>query len=459
MTFSALILAVLWALQFLFLRGFYQGMKLSEIKSTGDKITGSFGDPDFYTVMDEYAFKNNIRIILMDETGTIAVHFDGFSEDANGIPQPVSRGVFPRNVFNTVQQKFSETKSNHICYLTENGSNELSQAVYASKVFDLNNNMYYLYISNAIPPIDSTISVLKTQFIIITLILFALSLITAQWISQRMSKPIIRLTKSAKRLAKGDLESEFYDDGFTEIHQLALALSYAAGELRSLDKYRREFIANISHDLKTPLTIIKFYGELIRDVSGDDPQKRIKHCDTIIKEADWLTGMVGEILELSKLESEIADVSKSDINLSLCLTETLESFWALKDKEGFNFEIDIDGNLTAFGNEPMMRRIFYNLISNAVNYTGEDKRVMISLKSTGKKVRFQVTDTGYGIPENEQSTIWDRYYKSGKTHKRAVIGTGIGLSIVKSTLMLHDAEYGVVSKDGRGSTFWFEMQS
>jgi signal transduction histidine kinase len=285
-----------------------------------------------------------------------------------------------------------------------------------------------------------------------------LSFIVAWWISRKMSKPIIRLTKSAERLVKGALDENFYDSGFTEINQLASAFNYAANELRSLDKYRREFIANVSHDLKTPLTIIKLYGEMIKDVSGSDPSKRNSHCDTIIKEADWLMGMVGEIVELSKLESNNTEIAMTAIDISRCLKDTLTGFQILSEKGGYCFETNIDDDLLVLGNEPMLRRTLYNLISNAVNFTGEDKRVIISLKHKEESVRFEVTDTGEGIPKEKQGIIWDRYYKSNETHKRAVVGTGMGLSIVKNVLVLHKADYGVISDFGKGSTFWFELK-
>jgi len=457
MMFSVIILVVLWVLQFLFLGSFYQRMKLNETKSVGDTITEQFNDKDFHTIMDEYAFKNNLRIILLDESGQIAWNFDGFSTDSPGVRPLGGTGVFPTSSFKTVKEKLNEAASGKVCYLSQSGRRDMSQAIYAAKVFDTNEKMHYLYISSSIPPIDSTISVLKTQFFIITLILFVLSLLASMLISRKMSKPIISLTKSAERLMKGELEAGFYDDGFTEIHQLASAMNYAADELRSLDDYRREFIANVSHDLKTPLTIIRFYGEMIKDVSGKDPKKRDAHCDTIIKEADWLTNMVEEVLELSKLEANHTEIVKTEFDLSGCLANILVSFQALSVRGGYHFESDTEDNLIVFGSEPMLRRVLYNLISNAVNFTGEDKRIYISLKSVNDAVRFEVTDTGDGIPEEQQSIIWDRYYKSKQSHKRAVIGTGLGLSIVKNALTLLGAEYGVTSEQGSGSTFWFEL--
>ena len=458
MIFSLIILAVLWALQFLFLGSFYKSMKLNDIKNIGDSITNKFDDTDFNTIMSEYAFKNNLRIILLDETGRITRNFDGFPTDSLGMLPPGGYGKFPQEYISTVLKKLSESNSNRIYYLDSNERLNSTQSVYVSKVSEKNGIAYYLYISSPIPSIDSTISVLKTQFYIITAILFVLALIMAQCISKKMAKPIIRLTKSAERMVKGELDATIYDNDFTEIHQLASALNYATEELRSLDNYRREFIANVSHDLKTPLTIIKLNGELIKDVSGNNPKKRDEHCDMIIKEADWLTDMVGEILELSKLETGNADFTKTEVNLSQCLADVLVTFNVLKDKEGYSFETDIDENLIVHGNETMIKRVFYNLISNAVNYTGDDKSVFISLKHTEKNVRFEVTDTGEGIPKEKQGLIWDRYYKSKETHKRAVIGTGLGLSIVKSILVLYNAEYGVISEDGKGSTFWFELK-
>lgn len=458
MIFSLAILAVLWVLQFLFLDRFYESMKLNEIKKTGDKISGKFGDTDFHTIMNLYAFNNNLRIVMFDDSGQMTRSFDGFPSDSPGKMPPAELGRFPQDYLNTVLEMIEKSNSERTCYIDTNNRLDSMQVVYVAKLTDRLNNVSYIYISSPIPPIDSTISVLRTQFYLITAILFVLSLIMAQWISKKLSKPIIRLTKSAERVVKGELDATFYEDSFTEIHQLASALNYATGELRNLDNYRRDFIANISHDLKTPLTIIKLNGELIKDVSGNDPQKREEHCNTIIKEADWLTNMVGEILELSRLESNHEEFTESSVNLSQCLADTLCSFHVLEEKNGYSFEVDIEENIFVNGNYQMLKRAIYNLISNAVNFTGDDKRVIIKLKQTDGSARFEVTDTGEGIPKEMQGAIWDRYYKSKEIHKRALIGTGIGLSIVKNILVLHGAEYGVVSEIGKGSTFWFELK-
>jgi len=458
MLFSVVILVVLWALQFILLDRFYESMKLGEIRDIGDRITAQFGNADHAQVMQEYAFRNNIRVMILNGAGVPLVNYDGFPTDAPIMPLTATMIIgFPLDDFGDALRRLEASRASSISYIDEDQMLDMSRSVYISYLSTANDESYYLYITSPIPSIDSTVSVLKRQFFIITTILFILSLIAAQWISRKLTKPIITLTESSQRLVKGELDATFYDNGYTEIHQLASALNYATDELRSLDTYRREFIANISHDLKTPLTIIRFYGELIKDVSGDDPKKRDEHCDTIIKEADWLTDMVGEILELSRLESPNRDITRTEVDMSQCLADTLASFHVLEEREGYAFEVSAQEDMVVSGNAAMLRRVMYNLISNAVNFTGDDKRVKVTLTHNGDSVRFAVTDTGAGITPEEQNVIWDRYYKSDEVHKRAVVGTGIGLSIAKSILVHHEASYGVVSAPGVGSTFWFEL--
>ncbi len=491
MLFSVIILVVLWALQFLLLEHFHHSIKLNELGNAGDKITEQLNHitfPEAYdpfimpeanesvttpemsdllnekmigisNTISEFGLNNNYRVFLLDESGKSSWSILTLTFNQNVLTQPFTAFI-PQKYLDDALQKLLESEEDRVCYLYTSEGSDTAEAIYITKLPNGNERYSYLYIYGAIPPIDATASVLKTQFIIITIILFGISLFLAQVISAKMAKPIIKLTKSSERLVKGELDETFYEEGFTEIRQLATAFNYASGELRSLDNYRREFIANISHDLKTPLTIIKFYGEMIRDVSGNDSKKRIGHCDTIIKEADRLTDLVDELLALSKIEDiNMHQAEQSRLNLSLMISDILVSFEALSIKEGYVFECNIDDDLYVLGNEPTLRRAVYNLIGNAVNFTGEDKRIFISLKERDGFVHFEVTDTGEGIYANKQSVIWDRYYKSNEAHKRAVVGTGLGLSIVKSILTFHSADYGVISEPGQGSTFWFALKN
>ena len=216
-------------------------------------------------------------------------------------------------------------------------------------------------------------------------------------------------------------------------------------------------MANVSHDLKTPLTIIKSYAEMIRDLSGENPKKRNEHTQVIIDETDRLTYLVGDILDLSKLESGTDSMKNEIFDLGSAALSVVDGFRIYEENEGFTFETDIDENSFVYADKRRISQVIYNLMNNAVNYTGDEKKVYVKVKKLSDKVRFEVKDTGEGIDESEIDKVWDRYYKSSKTHKRISKGTGIGLSIVKNILTEHGAKFGVTSEKKKGSTFWFEL--
>ena len=214
-------------------------------------------------------------------------------------------------------------------------------------------------------------------------------------------------------------------------------------------------LANVTHDLKTPLTMIKAYASMIQEISGGDPEKRAKHTQVIIDESDRLTALVNDILNLSKIRSGMDTLKLQTFNLSEFIHTVLERFGYLTEKMGYTLERDIEDELYTEADMEKIEQVVYNLVGNAVNYTGEDKKIGVALKRTENgKIRFSVSDTGKGIPPEEISTIWDRYYRSSETHKRPIKGTGLGLSIVKTILIKHNFEYGVESEVGKGSTFY-----
>ena len=211
----------------------------------------------------------------------------------------------------------------------------------------------------------------------------------------------------------------------------------------------------MTHDLKTPLTMIKAYASMIQEISGGDPEKRAKHTQVIIDESDRLTALVNDILNLSKIRSGMDTLKLQTFNLSEFIHTVLERFGYLTEKMGYTMERDIEDELYTEADMEKIEQVVYNLVGNAVNYTGEDKKIGVALKRTENgKIRFSVSDTGKGIPPEEISTIWDRYYRSSETHKRPIKGTGLGLSIVKTILIKHNFEYGVESEVGKGSTFY-----
>ncbi len=221
-----------------------------------------------------------------------------------------------------------------------------------------------------------------------------------------------------------------------------------------MEGLRRELIANISHDLRTPLTMITGYGEVMRDLPGENTPENVQ---TIIEESRRLTALVNDMLDLSKLQSGMQTLHKAPFSLTRSICGILRRYAKLTEQDGYHIDFLYDEDATVDADEMKLSQVVYNLINNAVAYTGEDKKVTVRQVLSPASVRIEVEDTGEGIAPEDLPYIWDRYYRVDKIHKRAQIGTGLGLSIVKTILDLHRARYGVTSEKGRGSTFWFEL--
>ncbi len=335
------------------------------------------------------------------------------------------------------------------------GETELGYA----KAVEFGGERCFLYISSSMVRLNALERSLQWLSLATAIFSVVLAFFASGFVAMRITKPVTEVTARARKLALGsfDFDAETGRDYFcSEIEDLSEALDYARQELSKTDKMQKELIANVSHDFKTPLTMIKAYASMIREISGDDKQKRDAHAQIIIDETDRLAALVGDLLDLSKLSAGVGEQAPTVFNLSETVYKIVGRFDFLREPLGYCLETDVDDECYAYADRARIEQVLYNLIGNAVNYTGEDKKVFIRLKRTETGTRFDVTDTGQGIPEEELGTIWDRYYRS-KSHKRPVQGTGLGLSIVKGILLLQKCPFGVTSEVGKGSCFWVEF--
>lgn len=316
---------------------------------------------------------------------------------------------------------------------------------------------YILMLNSELEPLNATVQTLKTQFWVIAFILLWGALFLAILISRNISAPIKKMNRAAKRLAKGRYDADFRADGYREVVELSNSLTHAAEQLARTDKLQKELIANISHDLRTPLTMIIGYSEVMRDLPGENTPENVQ---VIIDETERLAQLVNDLLDLSKLQAGSRTPKMEIFNLTELIEATMMRYEKLTQKDGYRIEYESDVSVDIRADRTMLLQVIYNLINNAINYTGEDKLVRVTqkLSEDGSRVRVSVTDSGAGIAPDQIPLIWDRYYKIDKVHRRAMIGTGLGLSIVKQILEAHRTIYGVESKLGEGSTFWFEMR-
>ena len=336
-------------------------------------------------------------------------------------------------------------------------TNNVENMVYAAIARQGTESEVFVLVTSSITPLSNTLEIMRGQLLWVSLVFVILSLVFSLYASRRIAKPISKTNSAAKELAKKNYEVEFDAKGYLEVKELNDTLNYAKTELAATEKLQRELIANISHDLRTPLTMITGYGEVMRDLPGENTPENIQ---IIIDEATRLSTLVNDLLDLSKLQSGALLAEKK----RFCLTDSIRDIFVryakLVEQDGYNiiFEAQEDVNINA--DELRISQVIYNLVNNAVNHVGEDKTVIVTQKvMKGGKVRIEVTDHGEGIPADKLEHIWERYYKVDKEHKRGVIGSGLGLSIVKSILDAHNAHYGVRSTLGKGSTFWFEINT
>lgn len=453
MLFAASIMLALWLLQIVFLQISYQSMKINEIKKIGDSLVREYGQNGFDDFIYKQSFNNGIAVQIFDQDGN-PMMIPGRNDFGDMRPPKTD----PQTLA-TLISKLSQSQNGKTSYITSDQRLKGQILAYGAVLSDSSGKKTYLYLTSQIAPIDATTTVLKNQLIMITAISLLLSTVLSLLIASRLARPIIKITHTASRLANGDYGVRFENGNYTEINQLAATLNYATSELSKTEQLRRELIANISHDLRTPLTMVKMYAELIHDVSGTNPEKRNMHTQVIIEEADRLSALITDMLDLSKLQSGTAQIRTAEFDLSEKAGTILNRFHALAERDGYVFNIQCDPNAIVTADAQKIEQVIYNLVSNAVNYTGEDKTIFIRVKKTiNRKVRFEVQDTGNGISDEQISQIWERYYKASENHRRAVVGTGLGLSIVKSILEAHHAQYGVESTVGKGSTFWFELE-
>ncbi len=330
-----------------------------------------------------------------------------------------------------------------------------SEYVYGAKINLYGESTMYLHVGKSLALMETSLRGLTLRTVLLAVFVFLLAFAISSIISGWLVNPLTEMTKKAHLLAEGDFDVDFHGNDYgQELVELADSLNFARDELSKTDRMQKELIANVSHDFKTPLTMIKGYASMIIEISGENPEKRNKHAKIIVDEADRLASLVNDVLDLSKIRSGMTRLETEEVNMSEYLYEVLDRFAYVKDTQGYRFEVDAEEGLTTLADRTKIGQVLYNLIGNAVNYTGEDKVVYVSLRREGDTFRFAVRDTGVGIKPEEISGIWDRYYRSSEMHKRPVQGTGLGLSIVRTILERHGFRFGVDSEVGKGSTFY-----
>lgn len=455
--FTLIILALLWVFQYVFIKGYYSSMKAQMLYEAADVISKNIDSPHIEGDLRDLAFKNSLCIVVTDRNGRVIFlentlgSYSFYELDIKG-----QDGQFLKSLRDDLDNRIEENPENgSITKKYENEDFKSLELFYVEKL-ETQSGDRYVYLEATVDPIDSTTAIIKNQLVYISIILLEVSFIITLFISQRLSRPIVNITKTAKKFAEGDYKTEFKSQSYQEVNELSEVLDNARVEVSKVSNLRRDLISNVSHDLRTPLTIIKSYAEMVRDLSGDNPEKRQEHLKVIIDESDRLSALVSSLLEISKLESGNMELEITEFPLHEKMTEVKQRYEILNLREGYNITFVEDTDVICRCDSSKIDQVLYNLINNAVNYCGEGKSITIRQINKPNFVRIQVTDDGAGIAREKLPMIFDRYYRDERS-QRDKIGTGLGLSIVKEILKMHKFPFGVISEEGKGSTFWFEI--
>lgn len=469
---TLLCMVVLWVFQIRLLSYFYEKEKFSEIERLASNLS---------TLVEQESFASQVKANAEEHGVCICVFRIESNPTADGKKVAVPVANAEGNSDCMVHHMPEEQLSNIYDYVEENGGVydrrlELQKNFDASeesfrvpgfhhrgtsinaihaRLLTVEGEKYLMILDTQLTPVDAVVKTLEVQFSWIMMAMLIAAFLVALLTSRMIAKPLTAITEKAKGLAKGNYAPDFSGKGYREVQELADALNFAAAEIGATDKLQKELIANISHDLRTPLTMIKGYSEMMRDIPGENSPENVQ---AIIDETTRLSELVNDLMDLSKLQSGVQSPTLTVFDLTATVQDTMQRYETLIHHQGYRIEFDPSaGKALVKADRTMILQVIYNLINNAVNYTGDSKRVTVTQTVQEGRVRLSIADDGDGIPPEKIPEIWDRYYRVDKVHNRSVIGTGLGLSIVKSILEAHGAFYGVESAVGVGSVFWFEL--
>ena len=462
--FSLILLAVLWIAFFIMLYGFYDTILKHDIEDVGHIAASAFPKQSDSNGMQLF-YKHRLPEIARDNSVTVTVFTLNENGDAeveimvdnmgNGIDE--SSDVFDAVMIavnfnatfakNSKAQKVDTSLGVFLCF---GSRHEVKHA-------DGSGGIMYMLVLKHYDVINPQTNKILYMLILCTFIVLVFTCVFSYFVSRFQTKQLKDFSQKAKRLADGEINVMFSGSGYEEFESLATALNAATDKYEKSEKLQRDIIANVSHDIRTPLTMIRAYAEMLRDMPVDD-DKRKKTAGVIISETERLAALTADMLNYSKLQSGVVEFKFEPCDISQIARSVLMQFDIYSERDGIKFLSEIDKKAIVNCDKPRIEQVLYNLIINAINYCGDDKTIIVRVTDAQNKVRVEVEDHGKGISPQEIDAVWDRYYRTAHA-ARAAVGSGLGLSICKNILAAHDAQFGVLSEQGKGSVFWFELNS
>ncbi|MCX7884822.1 MAG: HAMP domain-containing histidine kinase [Caloramator sp.] len=419
-------------LQSSILNRYYSNTEKDKLISYAKVIEKNLLNPEeLETEADRISSNLNARISIYDDRGNIIYKNYSHMMGMTG------------KIMNIEKSNLDLVLGGQIIYRTDEAMLRQSKIISLGYPAKVNNTEAAIFIHIPTVEIKSTVESLSKQFTYLLLIAILISFLGAYIISNKFTEPILKIKNAAKKISEGDYDIRLKINTDDEIEELSNTINVMAENLSKTEKLRRDFIANVTHEFRTPLGIIKGYAEALYDDIVPNEEKK-QYIEDIIEEVEKLNRLVNENLELSKIESKSIKLNFQDFNLYDLLKDIVDKVKIIKG----NRKINLSGqDLIIKGDMEYLERAILNIISNSIKHTKEDGLIEIDLKSDNGAV-ITIKDDGEGIDEKHLPYIFERFYRA----KEKGAG-GLGLSIAKEIIKLHSGEIKVYSKIGEGSTF------
>lgn len=476
----AFFVCVLWILNNLYLQQYYIKNKKDSLKDNAKNIVDIYnGNPN--DIQDELDRTANI-------TGS---NVDIFDKEGNIVYKSSRRGPMEKNPGDNIknfkdggkqllpmkgleEDKLNEDNENG--YKFETRRDPQLRIDFLDLSTDLNNGDR-LTIRVPLVSIKESVDVANRFILIIGSIIIVLGSMLAFWFSKKFTKPIVEVNKIARNMAKFDFDQKCKISGKDEIGQLGQSINYLSGELnraitelniknkkleediekeRKIDEMRKEFVSSVSHELRTPLSLIQGYAEGLACNINESEEDRKFYCDVIMNETNKMNKLVKDLLNLSQIESGYFQIEKTEFDLTFLMEYVLNKYKSIFEEKNIKLLFEQSESIIVCGDMTRIEQVLTNYINNAINHIDGNNTIRISKIIYGNKVRVNVFNTGKHIPDESIENIWKSFYKVDKARTRAYGGYGLGLSIVKAILDLHNNKCGVENIED-GVNFWFEI--
>ena len=465
--FIVLMVTLLWLMQIQLLDQFYRYEKRRTLQNVSANIAENIDNTSLNTLIERVAEDNGLCVLVVDGSMQTVYSADtAFSciihhlnhRDLRRMVQKLETDEKDFVFFPMERVRSSGFDRQHFAFpaplpMNDDGG-EYLVSVQRARLED--GSEYYVLLNTLVTPVTATVQTIRSELWVLTTALLLIGFLLSSILSRRISRPIIQTTEAARALSQGEFTPIRDANAYREIAQLNRQLAQAARDLRKVEETQRELIANISHDLRTPLTLIEGYVEAMRDIPGENTPENLQ---VILDETHRLTTLVNAVLDYSRSQNAAPEENSCCFSLTESIREILTRYVKLTEQDGYVIRFRQQGEAFVRADPLKISQVVYNLINNALTYTGDDKTVTITQTIQNGRVRLSVADTGEGIEPEELPYIWNHYYRGKKPHKRAAVGTGLGLNIARSILDGYGMDYGAESTVGTGSTFWFEMET